>query len=187
MEYNIYLWTAVAGCTMLGITVVLQLLGLDADVDAEIDGGADLDGADVDGHGNFFFGVLSLKALVAFLGAFGLTGLILMKQGNMAPMMRALLATLVGVAVMFVVAWLMRGIANLGASGSLRIEGAVGRDAMVYLTVPASGDGLGKVTVELQGRTVELAAVTDGESIPTGRRVRILESVGNEVVKVASV
>ena len=44
------------------------------------------------------------------------------------------------------------------------------------------------MTIELQGRSVELPAVTDGgEEIPTGHSVKVVEVMGNETVKVVAV
>ena len=48
-------------------------------------------------------------------------------------------------------------------------------------------DGRGKVTIELQGRSVELNAVTDGEAIAAGKVVRVAELLPNETVKVEAV
>ena len=43
------------------------------------------------------------------------------------------------------------------------------------------------MTVDVQGRSVELRAMTDGDEIPTGSRVRVVEVLGDETVKVAKV
>ena len=192
MEHTIYLVLAVAGCTFLALQVVLQLFGLvggegfDGGDHAHFDHGHAGHGADHahdQGHGNWFFGLLSLKALCAFAGVFGLTGLAL-ERTDLGPWLRISIAVEAGVVAMVVVAFLMRGLARLSVSGTLDPRNAVGRSASVYLRIPAGCAGAGKVTVEVQGRSVELDAVTDGAEIPTGSRVEVVDVVGTETLKV---
>ena len=190
-EHAVYFWTALVGSTLLVIQVILQVIGLGADAGVDAGGSADVHvnaGGDVGdpAHGttgNLFFGILSFKALVAFAAVFGLTGLSLEKT-DFAAFHRISASVLAGVVAMVIVAYLMRLLYNLGSSGSVVITNALGCSAEVYLRIPASREGRGKVTIELQGRTVELAAVTDGEAIPSGHAVRVVEILGNETLKV---
>ena len=138
------------------------------------------------GHGNlstWLFGVLSFKALVAFAGLFGLTGLALFDTG-WSSFARIGVSTLVGFAGMLVVALLMRSLLRMSSSGSLDPRNAVGVGGAVYLKIPAYGRGAGKVTLELQGRSLQLEAVTDGDEIPTGSRVKVVGLVGEDTLKV---
>ena len=84
-----------------------------------------------------------------------------------------------GVGMMLLVAWLFSLQAKLHQDGNVRPEGAVGKNARVYLTVPGQNSGKGKITVSLQERTAEYAAVTDGTELPTGTDV-IVERMVNE-------
>jgi len=195
VEQTIYLYSAVAGCTLVLIQVVLQLFGLfgdtdmdghDAHVDTGDGGGDSGDHAgDPQGHGNFFFGILSFKALCAFAGIFGLVGLMLTKR-EWSMGARVLAATTAGFAGMVVVAWLMRGIARLQASGTVEIHNAVGRTGSVYLRIPASRGGAGKVTIEIQGRSMEFPAITTGDALPTGARVTVVSVEGDDTLEVAA-
>ncbi len=189
--HSVFYWCAWIGSVLLVVQLVLQIMGLgDADLDA---GGADIDvdsGLDAGdpAHGtagNVFFGVLSFKALVAFLAVFGLTGLSL-EDAALSQFNHISLAVLAGLVAMVLVAYLMRALHQLGSSGSVVLANAVGRKASVYLRIPANGEGRGKVTVEIQKRTVELAAITDGDSIDTGQVVEILEVLPNETVRVTA-
>jgi membrane protein implicated in regulation of membrane protease activity len=196
MEQTIYLVLAVAGCTLLLLQVLLQVFGLAEGTDFDTDGHADLGHMDAGhagpgdhahasdpGHGNWFFGLLSLKALCAFAGIFGLTGLALLDT-DLSPGLRIMFAVEAGIVAMVVVAFLMRGLSRLSASGTLDPRNAIGRRGAVYLRVPAAGTGAGKVTVEVQGRSIELEAVTDGPEIPTGTRVEVVDMVGSDTLKV---
>lgn len=184
MEYAIYKYCAIIGCTLVGIQLVLQVFGVfgDTDVDTGHEAAGDVHG-DVAGHGNVFFGVLSLKAMTAFAGIFGLVGLVMTKQ-DAGQLTRLAVSVGSGVAGMLAVGWMMRGLSRLQSSGNLDVRNAVGRAGIVYLRIPGANAGRGKVTLQLQGRSLELPAVTDGETIETGTRVTVESVGGDETVKV---
>jgi hypothetical protein len=189
MEHDVYFWAALIGCTLLVIQIVLQVIGLGGEHDLDASS-TDVAAGDLGDHdpahgtqGNIFFGILSFKTLVAFAGIFGLTGLSLLKS-DISQVHRVGIAILAGLVAMVVVAYMMRALYNLGASGSVVIENAVGHQAEVYLRIPSKGEGRGKVTVEIQGRTLELPAVTDGAAIATGDIVKVIDVVSGEIVKV---
>jgi hypothetical protein len=188
MERTIYLILALTGSAILVIQVLMQVFGLAGDGDftgshdvGHVDGGGDHGAGSHDG--SWFFGVISFKALIAFAGLFGLTGLALMDSG-VGPAMRALISTAVGVAGMFLVAFLMRGLTGLTSSGTLDLRNALGASGSVYLRIPARGQGVGKVTLEVQGRSIQLDALTDGEALPTGARVQVIALAGDDAIKV---
>lgn len=197
MEHNIYLYSAVVGCSLVVIQVVLQIFGFigDADLDSGHDGGIgdagdshdthmDGDAGDgAEGHGNIFFGILSFKALCAFAGIFGLVGLMLMDTFE-KPQGRVAIAFAAGVAGMFMVAWMMRSLSRLQATGSIQMRNAVGRSGSVYLKIPPNGSGSGKVTIEIQGRSQEFQAITEGPEISTGARVTVVSVEGDDTLKV---
>jgi len=180
MEQTVYLICAIVGCTFFALQTILQIFGVFHDtggIDAVAHEPGDL------GHGDAFFGVLSLKALTAFVGIFGLTGLAMIET-SASFLVRLVVSIVAGNAGMFFVAFLMRGLNRLQASGTVDIRNALGRSAAVYLRIPGRGSGEGKVTVEVQGRSLTLNAITDGEEIPTGQRVTVLEVVGDDTLKV---
>lgn len=188
--HDFYLWTAIVGCTLLLLQVILQIFGLGHDdpgdvvtPEADIDVHGDFQDPAHGTAGNVFAGFLSFKALVAFFGIFGLTGLSL-EDADLHPVQRLGISVLAGLLAMALVAYLMRTLYRLGASGTLVVRDAVGHTGTVYLRIPGRGEGQGKVTIELQGRSVELPAVTDGGDLPTGRQVRVVEVLANETVKV---
>lgn len=196
MEHTIYLIFAVVGCTLVLAQAVLLVLGFagDGDLDTDHDVGADHDfGADQDfdhdgdhgaeGHGNLFFGILSFKALCAFAGVFGLTGLVL-EDHSMSPSVRVLFAAGAGFVVMLAVARLMIAMSHLQSSGTVDIRNAVGHSGTVYVRVPGENTGWGKVTVEVQGRSLELRAVTDGPELKSGALVSVVGLAGDETLKV---
>ena len=189
--HEVFFWSALVGCTLLVVQVILQVIGLGGDHDVDhghldTDPHIDMDHAGDPAHGtdgNLFFGILSFKALVAFAGIFGLTGLALEDSGLNA-VMHVAVAALAGFVAMVFVAYMMRMLHRLSSSGTVVLQNALGHHGQVYLRIPEAGEGHGKVTLELQGRSIELSAVTDGEAIGTGKQVKVVEVLGNETLKV---
>ena len=140
----------------------------------------DLHGAD---HGGGF-GLLSVRALAAFLAFFGLVGWWLTDSG-MGPVPSAALSLVAGGAAMAAVGWLLSQQRRLDVEGNLDPANAVGATATVYLRVPAQGQGAGKIHVKVQGRTAEVAAVSDGPAIATGAMVSVRRLVSPDTVAVS--
>jgi hypothetical protein len=152
------------------------------------DHGGDTGAADHDGqtahHGTVrLFGILSFRAIVAALAFFGLCGLA--AQSAEASKPNTLLAAVAGGAVaMIAVYWMMRGLQELRAEGTVRIQNAAGRHASVYLTIPGNGAGSGKIQLNLQNRTMEYLAVTSGPELPTGTKVVVVSVVDPTTLEV---
>lgn len=169
--HTLFLALLAIGGTVLVVQVVLGLFGVGGDMpeldlpDADI---TDLDAGVMDGLE--LLSVRSLSAAAAIYGAFGLW-LVTM----MPALLAAVLAAGPAVAGMVGTAWLTGLMHKAHADHSLRLEGAVGVTATVYIEVPADGQGTGVVTVPLQGRTIELRAITkESEPFPAGAEVAIL-------------
>jgi hypothetical protein len=181
---SLYFWCAVVGGTILVLqTLLLVLGGGDADADAT-DGGHDL--AAHDDAANAFFKVLSLKAIVAFLTFFGLAGLGAGHAG-VSRVPTLLVALAAGGAAFYMVVWLMEGLSRLQAHGNIDLDNALGSVGRVYLRVPARRAGRGKVTITVQGRTLECKALTAGNELETGATVRVVAVPEPNVVEVAAV
>ena len=93
-----------------------------------------------------------------------------------------------GVVAMIVVGWLMSLLSKLQAEGNVRIERAVGAQATVYLSIPPAGQGAGKVTVNVQSRTMEYRAITQHhELLETGAPVLVVGIAGPDTLEVGPV
>ncbi len=190
---NVYLFCALVGGTVLVVqTILLLVAGMDqggdatdagGDADAGVAHDATLDHHDV-GHAqshaaeSLFLKWLSIKTVVAFLTFFGLAGLA-GGRADWPPVVTLLVALGSGFAALFVVAWLMSSFSRLQSAGNVNLANAVGQTGKVYLRIPGSLGGAGKVTVEVQGRTVECRAITAAAEIPTGAPVRVVAVNGN--------
>ncbi len=169
---SLYLGCAVAGGAVLSIQLVLLFLGGDVgDGDADVDDHSD---------GVSFF---SIRAIASFLTFFGLIGMYGLQAGWSAPVTAAS-ALGAGVGMMITVAWLFSMQSKLHQEGTLDPSAAVGLQATVYLRVPGENSGKGKITVAIQGRTAEYAAVTQGPELVTGSDVTIVRQVNDSTFEV---
>jgi len=161
-----------------GALLILQFLfGL-----AGMDHG-ELFGVDLsDMHAGDALNLLSLRALAAGLAFFGLIGMLVLSTGG--PSVLALPAALAaGLGSASAVALAQRQLRRLERDGTVRLENAVGEAATVYLSIPGGTAGPGKVHLALQGRTVELQAVSQ-TPLPTGASVVVVDVVGPDTVEV---
>jgi hypothetical protein len=199
---TIYLISATVGGTILVCQVLLMFLGFgehgdagDHDVTLDHDVHVDVDGHEVhtgDHHdtaheheASWFARNLSFRSLVAFFTFFGLAGMAGHAK-ELEPPLHLGVALAAGCGAFFIVGWLMQSMKKLKADGTVRIDRAVGRKGTVYLTVPAQKAGLGKVTLNLQNRTVEYQALTAQQELATGSPIVVVSVVNSDTVEVAS-
>jgi hypothetical protein len=188
-----YLLCAVVGGTLIVCQFVVTLLGLGGGHDV---GGHDAGGHDFGhdaaghhevGHGSepsWFFSLLTFRTLSAAVAFFGLAGLAATRK-EMEDLPTLGLALGAGAIALVVVGWLMRVLIKLNVDGTVRIERAVGSRGTVYLPVPASKAGVGKVHVSLLNRLMEYKAITSQEQLPTGTKVVVVGIVSPDTVEVA--
>jgi len=165
---------ALAGGGFVLLQAILGLLGL---------GEHDV----VDDHGELHAGdalnLLSVRAIAAGLCFFGLTGLAAGEWG-LGTLLALPFALAAGFAAAVVVALTMRAMRRMETDGVVRPEGAVGRPATVYLSIPGGPGAPGKVHLFLQGRTVEMKAVSR-DPLPTGAPVVVVDVVSPDTLEVA--
>ncbi|MCL4216752.1 MAG: hypothetical protein KJ052_07070 [Candidatus Hydrogenedentes bacterium] len=180
---------AAIGCTILLITFLLMLMGATGDFSSDVHAGdmpADIpsDHVGVHDHGSAAaFKVVTFQTLVGAAAFFGLTGLTTTSAG-LSPYISLVAAIAVGSVAMVIMAWLSRLLVSLDSSGNVRIDGAVGAVATVYLSIPEHRAGAGKVTVQLQNRTMEYSAITAGGPLSTGTPVRVVAVIGSNTLEV---
>lgn len=177
-----FFWTIACCASLVFIIQTIMTfvgLGTDTDVDAgPMDGSIDSveDGA--------LSGVFSFRNLINFLLGYGWAGALL--YGTIE---KGLLLQLVAIAVglLFVLAFvfMFRQVMKLSHDGSFKMQEAVGLKADVYLRIPASRSGRGKVQVSVKGSVHEIDAMTDNtEEIATGGQVKIVKVLGDDLLLV---
>lgn len=134
-----------------------------------------------DGIGFQFF---TIRNLFGFFTIFGWVGLACIHAGQ-SNMIVILISFIAGLAMMTLMATLFYYTGKLTYNGTLKLENAVASLATVYLTVPASRTGIGKVNLKVQGAFRELDAVTDdGEELRTGALVTVTQVLNNQILLV---
>ena len=167
------------------IALFFSLLFLVQTVLSFIGGGDFDDAADFDdaGAGYQFF---TIKNMIAFFTMFGWSGLGAYKAG-FGNWLTVVVALVAGCALVYVMYILMRRLSGLKHSGTLEIKNAVNKIGETYLRIPAGRGGIGKIQVQVQGRLMELDAMTDdGEDIATGRPVQVVGSLNKHILLVTS-
>ena len=134
---------------------------------------------------NWFLGLLTFRSICAAITFFGLGGLTA-KYYHENDFSSFFIAMLSGCAALYLVAMLMKTMYQLKTDGTVRIERALGQHGRVYLTIPGQKKGSGKVTLNLQNRTVECLAITAENELTTGSIVKVVALLGPNLVEVAA-
>lgn len=135
--------------------------------------GGDGDGAD--GHDSEgAFDVLSFQSVAAFMAGFGWGGVGAHLGLGWTPTAAGAVGVASGVAMVWLLGLLLKGVHDLQTSGTLRMEAAIGSTADVYATIPARGQGRGQVRVVVKDRMRIVDAVSDDQPLPRSSRVRVL-------------
>lgn len=181
---TVFPYCAAIGGALLVVQFLLLLFGAGGDHDLSGDFSTDIDGGfdtDVGHDQGSFLKLFSVQTVTTFATFFGLIGLGT-EQLGWSPTAVAVAAGSAGVAALWLVAKLMRGLASLQSQGNVDLARAVGQRANVYLRIPAAGTGRGRVMLQVQNRTVECQAITRGAEIPTGTPVRVVEHQPGDVL-----
>lgn len=180
---RIFWGIAIFSSVIFLIQTILSLLGIG---DHDVDGGADVDvSSDGDATDDAdAMHLLSFRNIIYFLLGLGWTGVSLWHTIE-----NRILLTAVGILVgcLFVATFItiFRQMMKLQHNGAFDINDAVGKTVDVYLRIPASRQGQGKVQVSFNGSIQELDAQTDHpERIPSGTKVQVLEVLNNRVLLV---
>lgn len=160
------------------IQFVVSLFGFDFDADVEAEVGGDVGtGMDAD------FSAFSVRSIIAFFTFFGWTGVLLLNAGK--SITSVLVGSgLSGLAAMFLVAYLLYLFSKFNQSGTIDIEQTLFEKGEVYLKIPPGKNGMGKVHIRIGNNIKELRAITEGASIPTGSRIRVIEVLDDNLLLV---
>ena len=179
-------WQSLKGFELIlwVIALFFSLLFLIQTLFSFITGGDHDDADSFDGDDGYQF--FTIKNLIAFFTMFGWAGLAAYK-GGIPTTFVIVIALAAGVTMVLIMYFLMRQSSKLKHSGTLQMRNAIDRIGETYLRIPARRSGVGKVQVQVQGRLMELDAMTDDpEDIVTGRPIKVVNILSNQILLVTS-
>jgi len=187
------LWLIASFSTVLfALQVVSTLVGLgdsdmdmDVDTDVDMDAGGDFDGAaDVDGvehAGHPIVGYFTIRNFIAFFLGFS-WGALAYDSLNLPTWLSIVLGIPVGLFFVAVVMFLMKALSNLKSEGTISLSNAVGSEATVSILIPGNLKGNGKISLTLQGRLMDVEAITRGDELRRSDRVKVVDISGSQLI-----
>lgn len=177
---RVYFVIAILFSLALVVQLILMLVGAGSGGDADIDFDGDGD-PDISVDTNNGLALFTVKGIIAFFAVGGWTGFAL-GDGMLDTIWVILISVAAGLVALVGVGLLMKLVTNLGDDGNIETKNAVGKIAEVYLTIPAHCSATGKITVEIQGRLTETEALTEGEELKTGTKVKVVKTDGDTCI-----
>lgn len=173
MLYTYWAAAIVATIVFLVQTVML-FVGFDTDSDfSGSDASFDADGLQL----------ISVKTVACFVLGFGWTGVIFYPH-IASPLLLAGLSLAVGLGFMVGIAFLLKQVLRLSQDNTFHLSQSIGSTGEVYLRIPVGGKG--KIMVSIDGSMHELHAIAHNTNvdIATGSKVRIVETIDDDTVRV---
>jgi membrane protein implicated in regulation of membrane protease activity len=173
---QVYWYIAIIASVIFIIQTIMTFIGADSDTGMDADFDSNMDG------GDHPFQLFSLRNLINFFLGFGWTGVSLFSSIE-SKFLLGVIAFVVGlifIAVFFVV---IKALMRLSEDNTFDIEETIGKTADVYMNIPASKSGRGKVFISVKGTTHELSAITANASdIKNGSMVKVLAVEGDVLI-----
>ena len=169
------LWAITLSASLIFvIQTVMTFLGL-GDHDADFD----LDTSDGSFDADPSMSLLTFRNLVNFCLGFGWTA-VLMHEKIQSNALLIIVSVIVGILLVTVVMWIFKWLSGMQQTGNIDVhKSAVGCEGKVYLTIPGERKGEGKVQITINNAVREYDAVTDGETIPTGKAIKVTEVIND--------
>lgn len=171
---------ALVGTLFFVIRIVMALLGIDFGSD---EGGTFGNAGDVGDAGleegvdhaesTSVFKFVSIQTLTAFAMGFGWGGLVARHVMNLGFAESSLVGAFFGLAYAWFVVWVFKLVYSLESSGNLGARDAVGKQGQIVSIVPGDGSTRGRVRVIIGETQRTFFAVSTGEDLHIGARVRI--------------
>ena len=169
------LWAITLSASLIFvIQTVMTFLGL-GDHDADFD----LDTSDGSFDADPSMNLLTFRNLVNFCMGFGWTA-VLMHEKIQSNALLIIVSVIVGILLVTVVMWIFKWLSGMQQTGNIDVhKSAVGCEGKVYLTIPGERKGEGKVQITINNAVREYDAVTDGETISTGKAIKVTEVIND--------
>lgn len=181
-----YWAVAVIASLVFAVQMALTFMGIgDADADFEFSTDADAMAGDTLDTGGALQ-LFSVRNIINFLLGIGWGG-VCWSSVTENHVLLAIASVITGCVFVVVFMYILRQMRRLETNGAFQIKSCVGQVCDVYLRIPGAREGQGKVQVSFGGSVQEIAAVTDGETLPSGSKVRIVALVDDHTVAVEQI
>jgi membrane protein implicated in regulation of membrane protease activity len=178
MFQKVYWMIAIPFSVFFILQTLLSIFAGDVDHDAS--GHSDAGGTD-DGIPFQFF---TIKNMVAFFTILGWSGIACVNAG-LSHWTTIVISVICGLLMMVFMASIFYFMSKLTESGNLNVKNAINKTGTVYIPVPASRKGEGKVQINVQSSLRELDAITDEtETISTGTLIVVTDVLNNNILVV---
>lgn len=173
---QIFALVAIPSTLVMVIQTVMLVIGMNNEADMDID--------DVPETMDDGLTLFSVRGIVTMLAVTGWCAVALVDSG-LGDVLAVVISLALGFLALVGMAYLMRAVYCLQASGNIDVGNAVGKVAQVYIPIAANAEKTGKVTMTLQGKYCELDAITTADEIlKTGSYVRVVAVDGAGVLVV---
>ncbi len=155
----------------------------DSDFDTSFD--TDIDGiGDSSFEGHSGMNLYTFRNFVNFFLGFGWTSVLLAGKISSTGLLFTI-AAIVGIALVAAVMYLFKWLSSMQQSGTINVyKSAVGCQGTVYLTIPGERQGEGKVQITINNAVREYYAQTDGDTIKTGKPIKVVEVINDHTLLV---
>lgn len=169
------LWAVTLSATLIFvIQTVMTFLGFGGH-----DTDFDLDTSDGVFEADPSMNLLTFRNFVNFCLGFGWTAVLLREKIESGALL-IFVSAIVGILLVAIVMWIFKWLSGMQQTGNIDIrKSAVGCEGRVYLTIPGERKGEGKIQITINNAIREYDAVTDGETIPNGRSIRVIEVIND--------
>lgn len=188
------LWAVTLSASLIFvIQTVLTFIGVGGDINTDFEINTDFDaGGDAGayhdmGSGHTGMGLLTFRNFINFILGFGWTA-ILLRSEIASKAVLLFVSLLAGLLLVAIVVLLFKWITGMQQSGNIDVfKSAVGCVGKVYIPVPAERSGEGKVQITINNSVREYNAITDGEALPTGRDIKVVEVISESTLLVEEI
>ena len=175
------LWAITLSASLIFvIQTIMTFLGIGGqDFDTDVDGGFDSSFDDGAFDADPSMSLLTFRNLVNFCLGFGWSAILLNERIKSTGLL-IIVSVIVGVLLVAAVMWIFKWLSGMQQAGNIDVhKSAVGCEGKVYLTIPGGREGEGKVQISINNAVREYDAVTDGDTIPTGRPIRVTDVIND--------
>ena len=175
------LWAITLSASLIFvIQTIMTFLGIGGqDFDTDVDGGFDSSFDDGAFDADPSMSLLTFRNLVNFCLGFGWTAILLNERIKSTGLL-IIVSVIVGVLLVAAVMWIFKWLSGMQQAGNIDVrKSAVGCEGKVYLTIPGGREGEGKVQISINNAVREYDAVTDGDTIPTGKPIRVTDVIND--------